>query len=173
MESRQTMDKLNNQIVVDRLLEKFENAVQVIGEPHGLLTVMTDVDTILDLLSFVKEDDVLRFNYLTDITGVHYPNEERDFCVVYHVHNMLHNVRLRIKVFVCGPSPTVPSATILWNGANWMERETYDFFGVVFEGHPDLRRILNMDELDVYPMRKEYPLEDPNRVDKKDFYFGR
>jgi|SRR5690606_16997955 len=167
------MDKLDNQIVISRLQEKFGEQCTLIGEPKGLLTVMTEKELILDLLAFLRDDEQLRFTYLTDITAVHYPNEERDFCVVYHVHNMLHNVRLRVKVFVSGPTPTVPSATVLWNGANWMERETYDFFGVVFEEHPDLRRILNMDELDVFPMRKEYPLEDPNRVDKKDFYFGR
>ncbi|MBD1427366.1 NADH-quinone oxidoreductase subunit C [Sphingobacterium arenae] len=167
------MDKLDNQIVINRLQEQFAEQVRVVSDPHGLLTVATEATTILDLLAFVKEDEQLRFNYLTDITAVHYPNDERDFCVVYHVHNLLHNVRLRIKVFINGPVPTIPSATTLWNGANWMERETFDFFGVVFEGHPDLRRILNMDELEVFPMRKEYPLEDPNRVDKKDFYFGR
>ncbi|NGM65864.1 NADH-quinone oxidoreductase subunit C [Sphingobacterium sp. SGR-19] len=167
------MDKLNNQIVIDRLQEQFGDQVRVVAEPHDLLTVATEATSILDVLGFVKDDASLRFNYLTDITAVHYPNEERDFCVVYHVHNLLQNLRLRIKVFISGPTPTIPSATPLWNGANWMERETYDFFGVVFEGHPDLRRILNMDELDVFPMRKEYPLEDPNRVDKKDFYFGR
>ncbi|HLT86948.1 MAG TPA: NADH-quinone oxidoreductase subunit C [Sphingobacterium sp.] len=167
------MDKLDNQIVINRLQEQFGEQVRVIAEPHGLLTVGTEATSILDVLAFVKDDAALRFNYLTDITAVHYPNEERDFCVVYHVHNLLQNLRLRIKVFISGPTPTIPSATPLWNGANWMERETYDFFGVVFEGHPDLRRILNMDELEVFPMRKEYPLEDPNRVDKKDFYFGR
>ncbi|RZK53321.1 MAG: NADH-quinone oxidoreductase subunit C [Pedobacter sp.] len=68
---------------------------------------------------------------------------------------------------------TTKDASTLWNAANWMERETYDFFGIKFEGHPDLRRILNMDDLGVHPMLKQYPLEDPNRVDKKDEYFGR
>lgn len=167
------VNKLDNQTIISRLQKQFGEQVAVWGEPHGLLTLSVDVEIILDVLRFVKEDADLRLNYLTDITAVHYPNEDRDFCVVYHVHNLLQNMRLRIKVFVSGPTPTVPSATPLWDGANWMERETYDFFGVVFEGHPDLRRILNMDELDVFPMRREYPLEDPNRVDKKDFYFGR
>ncbi|MFD2596636.1 NADH-quinone oxidoreductase subunit C [Sphingobacterium griseoflavum] len=167
------MDKLDNKLVLSELENRFRGSFVVLGEPHGLLTVSVEEDIITDFLVFVKDHPKLRFNYLTDITAVHYPTEEKDFCVVYHVHNMLHNVRLRIKVFIAGPMPTIPSATSLWNGANWMERETYDFFGIVFEGHPDLRRILNMDELDVFPMRKEYPLEDPNRVDKKDFYFGR
>lgn len=167
------MDKLTNQLVFDRLQDKFGDQVQWIGEPYDLLTVSATPEIIIDLLSFVKADENLRFNYLTDITAVHYPLQELSFVVVYHVHNMFQNIRLRIKVSVGGDIPTVPSATAVWKGANWMERETYDFYGINFDGHPDLRRILNMDDLEVFPMRKEYPLEDPNRVDKKDFYFGR
>lgn len=167
------MDKLTNQIISSRLQDRFGEQFKVIGEPHGLLTIVTSPETIIELLSFAKEDEVLRLNFLTDITGVHYPEQLKPFAVVYHLHNMLQNIRLRVKVFVGGEPPRIPTATTIWNGANWMERETYDFFGIVFEGHPDLRRILNMDDLDVFPMRKEYPLEDPNRVDKKDFYFGR
>lgn len=167
------MVDFDNNMIIRTLEDKFGSNVTVIGEPHGLLTVSVVKEYIIEVLGFVKDDELLRFNYLTDITGVHYPKQEKEFAVVYHVHNMLHNVRLRIKVLLDGPEPTIPSATAVWRGANWMERETYDFFGIIFEGHPDLRRILNMDELDVFPMRKEYPLEDPNRVDKKDFYFGR
>ncbi|MHB1178486.1 MAG: NADH-quinone oxidoreductase subunit C, partial [Daejeonella sp.] len=84
-----------------------------------------------------------------------------------------NNVRARIKVFLDGTDPRIPTATTLWEGANWMERETYDFFEIIFEGHPNLVRILNVDEMTVFPMRREYPLEDPNRVDKKDYFFGR
>ena len=167
------MDKLDNLLILNRLKEKFEDQIVTIGEPHELLTIRVSKTLITDVLEFVKNDEILRFNYLTDITAVHYPNTEEEFAVVYHVHNMFQNVRLRIKVFLSGVSPEIPTATTVWKGANWMERETYDFYGINFIGHPDLRRILNMDELDVFPMRKEYPLEDPNRVDKKDFYFGR
>ncbi|SKC03552.1 NADH-quinone oxidoreductase subunit C [Sphingobacterium nematocida] len=167
------MDKLDNQVIIDRLQAVFNDSVRVLGEPHGLLTIETDVAHVLELLAFVKNDEILRLNYLTDITAVHYPDQEKQYTVVYHLHNLFQNIRIRIKVFVGGEQPTVPSATAVWKGANWMERETYDFFGIHFEGHPDLRRILNMDDLDVFPMRKEYPLEDPNRIDKKDFYFGR
>lgn len=167
------MDKLDNQGISQYIQDRFAEKVSILGEPHGLLTIITTKENIITLLSFLKNDETLRFTYLTDITAVHYPNQEEAFAVIYHVHNLLQNIRLRIKVFIGGDQPTIATATAVWEGANWMERETYDFFGVVFEGHPDLRRILNMDELDVFPMRKEYPLEDPNRVDKKDFYFGR
>lgn len=165
---------MDNNSVLQHLQLKFGEAVQELGVPYGLLTIEVAKDRLIELLAFAKEDSQLQLNYLTDITGVHYPNQaDREFCVVYHLHNMYENYRLRIKAFLPASDPSIASATVLWNGANWMERETYDFYGINFIGHPDLRRILNMDDLDVFPMRKEYPLEDPNRIDKKDFYFGR
>ena len=167
------MDKLTNQYIIEKLSEKFGQNITIIGEPHELLTISTSKDSIIEVLAYCKQEESLRFNYLTDITAVHYPNQKEAFAVVYHLHNLFQNVRIRIKVFLDGENPVIPTATILWKGANWMERETYDFFGIIFQDHPDLRRILNMDDMDVFPMRKEYPLEDPNRVDKKDFYFGR
>ncbi len=167
------MDKLTNELVLEKLQTKFAGHIAHVSEPKGLLTLVTDRETIIDLLSFIKNDDDLQFIYLTDITAVHYPNLEQAFAVVYHVHSLVYHLRIRIKVFLSKDDLTIPSATTVWLGANWMERETFDFYGVNFSGHPDLRRILNMDDLDVFPMRKEYPLEDPNRVDKKDFYFGR
>lgn len=167
------MDKLTNSQVIEKLQSQFGEQVKNISEPKGLLSIQTDRSCIIDLLRFIKEDDLLQFIYLTDITAVHYPELEQEFVVVYHVHSLVHHVRIRIKVPLSKSDLTIPTATVVWNGANWMERETYDFFGINFQDHPDLRRILNMDELDVFPMRKEYPLEDPNRVDKKDLYFGR
>lgn len=159
--------------VIDLLAAKFVNDVAVIQDEHGMIVARTDRENIISVLKYLKEDKELQFIYLTDITAVHYPGNEKDFVIVYHVHSLVHNIRIRIKVFLRKDDLSIPSATAVWNGANWMERETYDFYGVNFVGHPDLRRILNMDELDVFPMRKEYPLEDPNKVDKKDFYFGR
>ena len=167
------MTKLNNQAVLQRLQDRFEEHVQVVGEPYGLLTLGTDTTHILEVLEFLKTDGELQFGYLTDITAVHYPEMDNEFAVVYHLHSLVNNVRVRIKVFLDGKYPAIPTATVLWNGANWMERETYDFFGIQFVGHPDLRRILNVDDMEVFPMRKEHPLEDPNKVDKKDYFFGR
>lgn len=159
--------------VIDLLTTKFVNDVAVIQDEHGMIVAQTDRENIISVLKYLKEDKELQFIYLTDITAVHYPGNEKDFVIVYHVHSLAHNIRIRIKVFLRKDDLSIPSATAVWNAANWMERETYDFYGINFVGHPDLRRILNMDELDVFPMRKEYPLEDPNKVDKKDFYFGR
>ncbi len=167
------MDKLDNTRLQEQLQARFSEKVKNISEPYGLFTMEVNKEDILEVLEFLKTDPQLQFNYLTDITAVHYPEQALSIAVVYHLHSMVHNVRIRVKVYIDGTYPAIPTATILWNGANWMERETYDFFGVQFIGHPDLRRILNVDDMEAFPMRKEYPLEDPNRVDKKDYFFGR
>ncbi len=166
------MAKATNTEIIDLLGEKFGEQLFDVTEPYGLLTFSTTKDRLITVLSFLKENGTINFNFLTDITAVHYP-ETNQIAVVYHVHSMVSSIRVRLKVFLHENDPTIPTASTLWNAANWMERETYDFFGVKFEGHPDLRRILNMDDLGVHPMLKQYPLEDPNRVDKKDEYFGR
>jgi NADH-quinone oxidoreductase subunit C len=167
------MTEETNHKLIQLLSTEFGDRVTNVNEPYGLLTIETSKDDIIQLLTFLKVDSRTNFHFLTDITAVHYPERPMGLAVIYHLHNMISKVRIRIKVFLNTQTPNIPTATNLWNGANWMERETYDFFGVLFDGHPDLRRILNMDELGVHPMLKQYPLEDPNRVDKKDEYFGR
>jgi len=161
------MGKITNEELLKSISNKFEGQITVVGEPYGLLTLETQSENIIALLSYLKSDPNLQLSYLTDITAIHYPEQEKAIGVIYHLHSLVNNVRVRIKVFIDADNCHIPTATELWNGANWMERETYDFFGVIFDGHPDLRRILNV------PMRKEFPLEDPNRVDKKDYFFGR
>lgn len=167
------MGKITNEEVLSSIKAKFENEVTEVTEPYGLLTFETNREKITELLTFLKTDPALQFIFLTDITAIHYPEREKPIGVIYHLHSLMNNVRVRIKVFMEDGDLRIPTATTLWDGANWMERETYDFFGVIFDGHPDLRRILNVDDMTVFPMRKEYPLEDPNRVDKKDYFFGR
>ena len=167
------MGKIANEDVLAKISAKFADKVTLIGEPFGLPTLETGREQIIDVLDFLKNDPILQFIYLTDLTAIHYPEQEKQIGVIYHLHSLANNLRIRIKVFLADGDTNIPSATVLWNGANWMERETYDFFGVIFTGHPDLRRILNVDDMTAYPMRKEFPLEDPNRVDKKDYFFGR
>ncbi len=114
------------------------------------------------------------FTFLTTACGIHFPdNKGEEFCMMYQLHNMENNWRIRIKTFVGEKELELSTATDLWPAANWMERETFDFYGFKFAGHPDLRRILNMEEMDYHPMRKEYALEDASRDDKEDKYFGR
>jgi NADH-quinone oxidoreductase subunit C len=166
---------LTNDTVKQKIAEKFGEGVSNFTEPYGMLTFEVETSKVIDLLQFMRDDETLRFNFLTTLCAVHYPDNKPDsqFAIVYHMHNWQDNVRVRFKTFLSGENPEVESATRLFLTANWMERETYDFYGINFKGHPDLRRILNMDEMVSFPMRKEFPLEDANRTDKDDRYFGR
>lgn len=126
-----------------------------------------------DLIAYLKTNEAMGFTFLTDLTGIQYPDTSLPFGVIYHLHNFTRNQRIRIKAFLPKENPAIRTVTDLFPAANWMERETYDFYGIVFEGHPNLRRILNVDYMDYFPMRKEYPLEDATREDKDDRFFGR
>lgn len=165
---------LTNDIIRQRLTEQFGEQVTGFEEPYGMLAFEAPKDMNLKVMQFLFDDPQLRFKFLTDLTAVHYPdNSGRELAVVYHLHNLVDNVRIRFKVFTDINQPDVFTATSLYSSANWMERETYDFYGVNFVGHPNLKRILNVDEMDYFPMRKEYPLEDQTRIDKDDEMFGR
>jgi len=163
-----------NQELLDDLQNQFSGQIQSVEEPYGLLTIQTSKDVVISMLSYLKKHSLFQFIFLTDLTAVHYPQQENnEIGVVYHLHSWAHNFRFRIKVFVSSSDPVMPTATVVYRTANWMERETYDNMGVIFVGHPDLRRILNIDEMDYFPLRKEYPLEDQLREDKVDHMFGR
>ncbi len=165
---------MDNAYIKQRLQEQFSDSVVGFEEPYGMLTFESPKDLNLKILQFLYDDPVLLFRFLTDLTAVHYPNQKgRELAVVYHLHNLIDNIRVRYKVYTDIEKPDVFTATKLFESANWMERETFDFYGVNFVGHPNLKRILNVDEMNYFPMRKEYPLEDQTRVDKDDAMFGR
>jgi NADH-quinone oxidoreductase subunit C len=165
---------LANQTIKDKLAEKFGDQLTNWEEPYGMLTFTASKDLNLKVLQFLFDDAELKFQFLTDLTAVHYPdNKGNELAVVYHLHNLVDNIRIRFKVFTDINKPDVFSATALYQSANWMERETFDFYGVNFVGHPNLKRILNIDEMEYFPMRKEFPLEEQSRIDKDDEMFGR
>ena len=165
---------LINETIKQRLIEKFGDQVSAFEEPYEMLTFEAPKDLNLKVLNFLYDDEELRFQFLTDLTAVHYPAYVgRELAVVYHLHNLVDNVRIRFKVFTDIKQPDIYTATGLYAAANWMEREAYDFYGVNFVGHPNLIRIQNVDDMDYFPQRKEYPLEDQTRVDKDDEMFGR
>lgn len=165
---------LTNETIKLKLQEKFGDQLTGFTEPYGMLTFEAPKDLNLKVMQFLYDDPELQFRFLTDLQAVHYPNETgRELAVVYHLHNLVQNARIRFKVYTSVEKPDVFSATALFSAANWMERETYDFFGVSFVGHPNLKRILNVDEMDYFPLRKEFPLEDQTRIDKDDEMFGR
>jgi len=166
---------LETSVIEDKLTGKFGDKVTGFIQIKDILSFEVHPDAMNDVMRFLKEDELLRFNFLTDVCGVHYPDNEvnRQFATVYHMHNWMDNVRIRFKSFLNGEKPEIDTATNLFLSANWQERETYDFYGIIFKGHPQLKRILNMDEMVSFPMRKEFPLEDGGRTDKDDRFFGR
>ncbi|MCR6641516.1 MAG: NADH-quinone oxidoreductase subunit C [Sporocytophaga sp.] len=167
------MEELTHQRIQEKLTEKFGDAILKVEEPYNLLTFTIKRESLLDILRFVYNDQELEFQFLTDITGVHFTAPEEVLGAVYHLHNLPKNKRIRLKAFFPKNDPVIDSATPVFSGANWMERETYDFFGIQFKGHPNLKRILNVDDLGYFPLRKEYALEDSTRTDKDDSLFGR
>jgi len=164
---------MDNKIIIDALKIRFGEELLSVDEISDFLTLTVSRETIHDFIKYLKEDGSLQFDFLTDLTGIHYPDQKLALGVVYHMHNFRENIRIRVKTFVSTEDPSVKSVTDLFSAANWMERETYDFYGILFEGHPNLKRILNVEYMDYFPMRKEYPLEDQTREDKDDRYFGR
>lgn len=164
---------MDNSFVLEAIKREFPEAVLYASEPYGLLTLEIKKEEIKKVIHHLKESS-LEMHFLTDICGVHYPSVAgKELGVVYHLHNMKTNFRIRLKAFVSEENPDVDSITDLYAGANWMERETYDFYGINFKGHPDLRIILNDTELGYHPMLKQYRLEDATREDKDDKMFGR
>ncbi len=161
--------------LADKLQARFGSDLVSMDAGGGIPVAVVSKDRIFDVISFLYREEDLAFRFLTTLCGVHYPLHEKDrtYSVVYHLHSLTSNTRLRVKIFFSEDKPEVPSLTPLFSAANWMEREAYDFYGIIFKGHPDLRRILNMDDMKGFPMRKEFPLEDPTREDKDDSMFGR
>ncbi len=168
------MAEITNEFLLERINQQFGESIRSSETPYDMLTLVIDPAKVEDIMEFLFKDNLLRFRFLTDVCGSHHPDiAGQELCVIYHLQSMENNIRLRLKAFVPVDSPEIPSVTSLYASANWMERETYDFYGIQFTGHPNLARILNVDEMDYFPLRKEYPLEDGTREDKADQYFGR
>ena len=131
------------------------------GEPSDQICVRVPPDRLLEVMRFLKEDERTSFEQLCDLTCVDYLGfrEARDrYGVLYSLVSVSRGGRLWVKCFVNDPEPVLPSVTGLWKGANWLEREVWDLFGIRFEGHPDLRRILTWEGFGAHPLRKDYPL---------------
>jgi len=166
---------LETTVIESKIKEKFGEKVSDFRMEQDILTFESVSSTIKEVIRFMKEDETLRFNFMTDLCGVHYPHNDEgaQFAVVYLLHNWIDNVRVRVKTFLNGNDPKVDTMSDVFAAANWMERETYDFYGIHFIGHPNLKRILNDEGMVSFPMRKDHPLEDAGRSDKDDRFFGR
>lgn len=164
---------IDNQFVLQLLTDEFGDSILRAYEPDGILTLEIKDKAVLPLVEFVKKHTI-KIDFLTDICGIHYPDHKgAELGVIYHLHSFINNFRLRLKTYLSIDKPEVDSLTSLYSGANWMERETFDFYGINFKGHPNLKRILNMEEMEYHPMLKQYQLEDATRTDKDDAMFGR
>lgn len=159
-------------LVISKLNNQFNGAVLHHELLSDMLSITVAKENIQDILLFLRDNQELQYNFLTTLCGMHYPETEQ-LGVVYHIHSFANNHRIRIKLTTELAKPHVPTVTSIWPAANWLERETYDFFGIIFDGHPNLKRILNVDEMTDFPLRKDFPLEDQTREDKDDSMFGR
>ena len=149
------------QKIHERLKEKFGSAVPATHDFRGDETAVIKKESLLEVLRFLKENPELDFNVLMDLSAVDYLpfGEARPrFEVVYHLYSLKHDHRLRIKVPVEEKDAHLSSATGLWPAADWFEREVWDMFGIRFEGHPNLKRILMYEEFTGHPLRKDYPV---------------
>lgn len=162
---------MENAVLLQALKSKFENNILSVDETADVFTLIIASESVKEIIAYLKNEQ--DYIFLTDICGVHFPEQEKELGVVYHLHNLVENKRIRLKAFVTKASPKIDSVVSLFSSANWMERETFDFYGIDFVGHPNLIRILNVEYMDYFPMRKEYPLEDATRTDKDDSFFGR
>ena len=166
------MEAAAQEKIVSVINEKFEGEIVEAGMVRDFFTVILKSEKIVDVIQHLYNHADTKFQFLTTLFGVHYP-DQKQIAIVYQLHNMVTNQRLWLKVFLSDENPQVKTLTSVFAGANWMERETYDFYGVNFLGHPNLKRILNVEEMIIFPLRKEYPLEDQTREDKNDLMFGR
>lgn len=166
------MEGTDQEKIITVMKEKYGEEILHIENPYNFLTVVLKKDRIVEIIRFLYDHPETKFQYLTTLGGIHFP-ELNQIAVMYQLHNLVNNQRIRLKIYLPVENPVAPTLTGVFAAANWLERETYDFYGVVFEGHPNLKRILNVDDMIIFPMRKEYPLEDQTREDKNDSMFGR
>ena len=159
--------------IAEALKEKFGVSVLSLEQQYDYPVFTLEKKDMLAVFRFLYDDERFQFRFLTTACGAHFPGAEKPFMMMYQLHSLVFNVRLRFKIFTTADDLQFDSLTPIFSSANWMEREAFDFYGLLFKGHPNLKRILNVDDMDYFPMRKEYPVEDLTRYDKDDTMFGR
>ncbi|HZY11137.1 MAG TPA: NADH-quinone oxidoreductase subunit C [Bacteroidota bacterium] len=144
--------------IVEKFQTHFKEAIESIDEFRGELTVVVKKNDIVRICQFFRDDPELQFDSLRDICGADYYRPTDRFEVIYNLYSLKNKFRFRIKVKVDENDLHVPSVTGVWSTADWHERETYDMYGIFFDGHSDLRRIYMPEEFEYYPLRKDFPL---------------
>jgi NADH-quinone oxidoreductase subunit C len=145
---------------LEQAFPQFSDAIERVVVHRGELTLFVKRKALLELCRLLRDDPRLRFEHFSGVSGADYPNDPsgQRLHAVYHLLSMTYRRRLRLEVSVTVEDPHVPSVTGIYPGANWHERETYDFFGIIFDGHPGLTRIEMPDDWPGHPQRKDYPL---------------
>ncbi len=143
---------------VEKVRERFGEALQEVVYFRGEDTLVVDAAKIVDICRFLKEDPEMGFDFLVDITGIHYLERVYSYEVVYHLLSLPRRRRLRLRARL-GEEGRIASVMPVWRGADWHEREAFDLVGIRFDNHPDLRRILMPDDFAGHPLRKDFPLE--------------
>ncbi|MDI6743822.1 MAG: NADH-quinone oxidoreductase subunit C [Thermodesulfovibrionales bacterium] len=150
--------------IAEKIREKFPDEVLDVKEFREQVAVTLKKDRILEICRYLHDDSDLCFDYLVDLCGVDYfGKKEKRFEVVYHLYSIQRCHAIRLKAAVAESSPEIDSVTAVWAGANWHERECYDMFGIIFKGHPDMRRVLMPEDWEGHPLRKDYPVKGPEK----------
>ncbi len=147
-----------NEKVLEKLTAKFGDAILESNEFRGELTMVVPKERIVDICTFLRTDEELHFDLLADLCGIDMYTPVKRFGVIYNIYSLTTKHRIRLKTFCEEENPTVPTVSGVWGTANWHERETFDMYGIHFEGHPDLRRMYMPDEFEYHPLRKDFPL---------------
>lgn len=150
---------MNASVTLNKLKERFPAAIVETHSYRGDDTAVVKKEAIVDICTFLRDQESLLYNFMMDLTAVDYLGREPRFEVVYHLFSLKHNRRVRIKARVPESDCTIDSVVPVWIGANWFEREVYDMYGIAFTGHPELRRILLYEEFEGHPLRKDYPIK--------------
>jgi NADH-quinone oxidoreductase subunit C len=144
---------------LERAYPLFSDAIEKVVVDRGELTLHIKRERLVDVAKILRDTPSLRFEYCLGVSGVHYPDDKgRELHAIYPLLSMTNNRRIRLEVSVPDSDPHIPSLVEVWAGNNWNERETYDMFGIIFDGHPALTRILMPDDWPGHPQRKDYPL---------------
>ncbi|MDO8527655.1 MAG: NADH-quinone oxidoreductase subunit C [Deltaproteobacteria bacterium] len=156
------------QLALDCLKGTFGDAILETSNHLGNETAVVSTPKIVEIIKFLRDTTGLEFNMMMDLAGMDYPGRAERFEVVYHLYSLKNKKRIRLKVRVTEENPVVPSIHSLYKAANWFEREAYDMFGLKFEGHPNLKRILTFEEFVGFPLRKDYPVNKRPKIPTPD-----
>ena len=150
---------MNASVTLNKLTERFPGSIIETHSYRGDDSAVVKREDILDICTFLRDDEALLYNFMMDLTAVDYLGKEPRFEVVYHLYSLKFNRRVRIKARVSESDCSIDSVVPVWIGADWFEREAFDLYGITFKGHPELRRILLYEGFQGHPLRKDYPIK--------------